>query len=171
MNTIKKLSAATLMILCLASCKDTANEPTEANAAPVENTETKIIAENVETATFKIEGMTCAIGCAKVIESKLAGMDGVQNAEVDYENKTATVSFDNAQQTPEAFVETVESIAEGAYTVSEVKNSGDKAQLYTTDQEPEKKNKKKKKKATAKEGKKGCCGGKTCGSSPKKANT
>jgi len=29
--------------------------------------------------------MTCAIGCAKTIETKLAKMDGVQKATVDFE--------------------------------------------------------------------------------------
>ncbi|MFP9112330.1 heavy-metal-associated domain-containing protein [Flavobacterium sp. RHBU_3] len=127
MNFAKKLSIAAVAALVFASCKDTAK--TEATAANDEAaaTETKAVAANMETTTFKIDGMTCPEGCAKTIESKLGGMEGVENAKVDFDSKTATISFDPAKQTPEKFVETVEKIADGAYKVSDVKSSGDKA--------------------------------------------
>jgi Cu+-exporting ATPase len=45
---------------------------------------------------FNIEGMTCAIGCAKTIEKKLAKMDGVKSAKVDFEKKLAQVEYDES---------------------------------------------------------------------------
>jgi len=45
---------------------------------------------------FNIEGMTCAIGCAKTIEKKLAKMDGVMSAKVDFEKKLAQVEYDES---------------------------------------------------------------------------
>ncbi len=54
----------------------------------------KVTAENLQTASFTIDGMSCAVGCAKTIEKKLAGLDGVQDAKVDFDKKTATVSYD-----------------------------------------------------------------------------
>lgn len=167
MNIAKKISLFALMAVALTSCKDTANEAAP-EAAATSTTDTETVVAATETTTFKIDGMTCPTGCAKVIENKLAGLDGVQEAKVDYENKTATISFDAAKQTPEKLVETVEHIADGAYTVSEVKNSGDKAELFKADQEPKKKKSKKKAEKNGEScgEKKGCCGGagkKACG--------
>lgn len=71
----------------------------------------------IEKASFDIEGMTCALGCAKLIEGKLAGLTGVKNVVVDFETKKATLEFDDAQQTEETITTTVEKIANGIYTV------------------------------------------------------
>lgn len=71
----------------------------------------------IEKASFEIEGMTCALGCAKLIEGKLAGLSGVKNVVVDFETKKATLEFDDAQQTEETITATVEKIANGIYTV------------------------------------------------------
>jgi periplasmic mercuric ion binding protein len=161
-----KLSALVLTFagLTLIGCKkesveNTTNEGTKKEAS-------KTVAK-AETTSFKIEGMTCAMGCAKTIENKLAGLDGVQKASVDFEKKTATVEYDAAVQTPEKLVETVEAVADGkTYKVSEVKNSADKAMNY---QEPKQDKKKKAAKATEEakttatpegEKKAGCCAGK-----------
>lgn len=150
MNLVKKLSFFALAALLFASCKDTSkdgNLETPAEGTVTDTTQVKETAANLETTSFKIDGMTCPEGCAKVIESKLAGMEGVQEAKVDFAAKTATISFDAEKQTPEKFVETVEHIADGAYKVSDVKNSGDKASYF---QEKEKKAEKKEKKADKK---------------------
>lgn len=129
MNFAKKLSLIAVAALVLASCKDTAKDGNiETNDQLVtDSAQVKETAVNTETATFKIDGMTCPEGCAKTIESKLSGMEGVQDAKVDFDSKMATISFDPAKQTAESFVKTVEKIADGAYKVSDVKSSGDKA--------------------------------------------
>lgn len=160
MNFVKKLSFFALTALLFASCKDTSkdgNLETPAEGTVTDTTKVKETAANLETTSFKIDGMTCAIGCAATIESKLAGLDGVQEAKVDFEKKTATVSFDAAKQTPEKLVETVEHIADGAYKVSDVKNSGDKA-YFAVDQEKEKaKTEKKADDKKSKDAKHSCC--------------
>lgn len=160
MNFVKKLSFFALTALLFASCKDTSkdgNLETPAEGTVTDTTKVKETAANLETTSFKIEGMTCAIGCAAVIESKLAGLDGVEDAKVDFEKKTATVSFNAAKQTPEKLVETVEHIADGAYKVSDVKNSGDKA-FFSVDQEKEKaKTEKKADAKKSKDAKASCC--------------
>lgn len=118
-----------LFTLCLASgllfgCKDAANKP---NASNLE-TETKkevTAAVKPETANFKIDGMTCAMGCAKTIETKLSHLEGVQKATVDFDKKQATVEFDATVQTPEKLTKAVESAADGeTYKVSEMKVKG-----------------------------------------------
>ena len=161
MNLVKKLSFIALAAVLMASCKDTSkdgNLETPAEGAVSDTTQIKETAANLETTSFKIDGMTCPMGCAATIEQKLANMEGVDKAKVDFDTKTATISFDAAKQTPEKFVETVEHIADGAYKVSDVKNSGDKA-YYSADQEKEKKAEKKEKKASkkSKDAKASCC--------------
>ena len=75
-----------------------------------------------QSQTLAIEGMTCAMGCAKTIEKKLADMDGVQSATVDFEAKTATVNFDLDKLKSEDLVKTTEACADGkTYKVSDVK--------------------------------------------------
>ena len=87
-----------------------------------------VAAVKPETATFNIEGMTCAIGCAKTIQEELTAMDGVQKATVDFDKKTATVEFDATKQTPAKLLEAVETTGDGkTYKVSNMKSSTDKA--------------------------------------------
>lgn len=171
MNFAKKISFFALTALLFVSCKDTSKDGTI--ETPVDETVTdttmtdETAAANLETASFKIDGMTCPHGCAATIQKKLAGLDGVTEAEVDYDNQTATISFDAAKQSPESLVETVEHIADGAYKVSDVKSSGYKA-YYDGGQEQEKEKKKETKKS-GKEAKK-CCSdkkGKSCGADKK----
>ena len=40
-----------------------------------------------------IEGMTCAMGCARAIETELKNVDGVSNAVVDFESATKNIEF------------------------------------------------------------------------------
>ncbi|MDR0229798.1 MAG: cation transporter [Flavobacteriaceae bacterium] len=105
----------TLMTSCKKNNSDNSTLETVAEVTPISNS--KEIAGKVEKATFQIEGMTCALGCAKLIEGKLAGLDGVKEAKVDFETKTATVAFDDAKQNGESIKTTVEKIAQGIYKV------------------------------------------------------
>lgn len=172
MNFSKSLLVLALSGFIFVSCKNE-TKPTEGEPAETstDTTATKVTAENLQTASFTIDGMSCAVGCAKTIEKKLASLDGVQEATVDYDKKTATVAYDSAKQTPETLAETVEAVAGGeTYKVSNVKSSADKAMLY--------KEKDKKKKAEAskdeksKEAKAGCCSGKkSCSTEEKKAKS
>lgn len=99
----------------LLSCKNETNEANEmtTNEATAEATNSPIAAENLKTESFTIEGMTCELGCAKAIEGKLAGLNGVQEATVDFENKTATISFDETKQNKISLKKTIEAVAGG----------------------------------------------------------
>ena len=173
---ITVLILATMGVL-FTSCKKETAETAIGNSTK----DTKAIAKS-ETTTFNIEGMTCAMGCAKTIETKVATMEGVQKATVDFDKKTATIQYNAAVQSPEKIIELVESVADGkTYKVSNVKSTADKA-MFFQDQEKEKKKKKSKKTAeeastttatpTAKtsevkeEKKAGCCAGKKACSKP-----
>ncbi|GAA6770194.1 heavy-metal-associated domain-containing protein [Flavobacterium sp. CGRL2] len=67
--------------------------------------------------------MTCAVGCAKTIEEELANLDGVDKASVDFDKKTATVSFDKTIQNPESLTKVVQDTGDGkTYKVSNFKS-------------------------------------------------
>ncbi len=173
MNLTKSLFALALSGMLFASCKETGNAP-QTETKGMASTEA-VAPEKLQTASFNIEGMSCAVGCAKTIEKKLSKMDGVQKASVDFEKKTATVEFDASKLSPETLVETVEAAADGkTYKVSNVKSSGDHAMLFPQDQEKEKKADKKKSKTTGStadaKDKPACCSGKKhCSADEKKA--
>ncbi len=162
MNITKTLATIALAGILLTGCKDTSKAPENTPAAD-KNTVAAEAPAKIETASFNIEGMTCAIGCAKTIEGDLSGMDGVKTAKVDFDKKTATVEFDASKQTTEKIVAKVEAAGDGkTYKVSNVKSSGDHAMLIK-EKEKKKKDKKadsKKGCAEGKEGKSGCCAGK-----------
>lgn len=154
MNFVKKLSVVALMAMAFAACKNTNAEPA-GNEKKTDTLENKTTAQNLETASFKIDGMMCPQGCAATIENKLSKLDGVEDAKVDFDSKMATIQFDPAKQTVNDFTQTVEKM--GEYKVSEVKSSKDKA--YFDQQEPVKKEAKKDTKTTTakKESKPACC--------------
>ena len=67
-------------------------------------------------AEFAIDGMTCAVGCAKTIEKKLAKMDGVKSARVDFDKKLAMVEYNEDKVSPSNLEEAVK-MAGAAYSV------------------------------------------------------
>lgn len=152
MNLKKSLLIAALPVLFLSACKQAESAAPAENAA--ENTASvapESSAAKPETASFKIDGMVCAVGCANTIEKKIAKLEGVTKATVDYDKKEATVEFDASKQTPEKIVEAVESTGDGkTYKVSDVKSSGNHAMLYNGDPVKEKEKKKKSAKKGAK---------------------
>ena len=109
------------------ACKEKTNETEVKEIA--ETTETaapkvkkEIAVANLQKASFAIEGMTCAMGCAKTIQEDLADLDGVQDAAVDFDTKLATVSFDKTVQTTETLTKVVEAAADGkTYKVKDMK--------------------------------------------------
>jgi copper chaperone CopZ len=124
MSFTKSLLTFGIVSTLLLSCKDTALKPV---ASTGKNNTTKefTVAAKPETASFKIEGMTCAMGCAKTIETKLSKLDGVQKATVNFDNKQATVDFDAAVLTLEKLTKTVEATGDGeTYKVSGMHTKG-----------------------------------------------
>lgn len=61
---------------------------------------------------FGIDGMTCAMGCAKTIEKKMAKMDGVKSAKVDFDKRLAMVEYDEAKVTPQSLEEAVGNVSD-----------------------------------------------------------
>jgi Cu+-exporting ATPase len=122
MKTLKNIFLILLVAVFTTNCKN--------NTAP------EVVTVEVETASeskseldpnatyakaeFTVNGMTCEIGCAKTIEKKLAKLEGVKFASVNFNEKLAKVEFDEAKVSPEIIEETVTKIAD-IYKVSDMK--------------------------------------------------
>lgn len=125
MRFTKIIATVTIASLAFVSCKkeedkNLANIKTE-TSAPKEHK--AIAAENLQTASFEIEGMTCAMGCAKTIEKELSNLDGVEKATVDFDKKLATVTFDKTIQNQENLTKVVQATGDGkTYKVSNTKS-------------------------------------------------
>ncbi|MBI2279606.1 MAG: cation transporter [Bacteroidetes bacterium] len=107
MKTIVKvalLSAFSLLMACSSNTEPTAEK-------------TEIKAENVVVADFAIDGMVCAMGCAKTIEDEVLGMNGVAASSVDYESGKAHFEYDKTQLTEAELIAKIESLADGQYHV------------------------------------------------------
>lgn len=124
MNITKSIALLAFSGLLLTSCKDKTTETNAATAttAVAPKIKKEIASENLKETRFSIEGMTCAVGCAKTIQEELSALDGVQTATVDFDKKLATVTFDKTVQNPESLTKIVEATGDGkTYTVSNVK--------------------------------------------------
>ena len=56
---------------------------------------------------LKIEGMHCT-GCSNRLEKVLNNTDGIEKAKVNFEDKKATISFDETKINEEKIKETIE---------------------------------------------------------------
>ena len=134
MNYKKSIVTLVLASILFVGCKEKETEMVSIETATTEALKIekdpsdseqpkKIAAANLQTASFSVEGMTCAVGCAKTIQEDLTKLDGVQKATVDFEKKLATVTFDKTVQTPEKLTKVVEAAADGkTYKVSNMKS-------------------------------------------------
>ncbi|WP_417556656.1 heavy-metal-associated domain-containing protein [Mesoflavibacter zeaxanthinifaciens] len=124
MKLFKNILALAIITLFAFSCKNEA-KPEVVNSPNSEITTNNEVAKldpnaNYAKAEFTIEGMTCAMGCAKTIEKKMAKMEGVKSATVDFDKKLAMVEYDDAKVTPESLENTVTSVAD-QYSVKDMK--------------------------------------------------
>jgi copper chaperone CopZ len=73
-----------------------------------------------ENVSLAISGMTCEIGCAKTIQSKLSKKEGVLNAKVIFTDSIANIEFDANKTSKEDLIAFVSGIAGGdLYKASE----------------------------------------------------
>jgi copper chaperone CopZ len=73
-----------------------------------------------ENVSLAISGMTCEIGCAKTIQSKLSKRDGVIDAKVVFTDSIANIEFDANKTSKKELIAFVSGIAGGElYKASE----------------------------------------------------
>jgi len=121
MKILNSFLGLAVLSIVLIGCKDAASKPIEENTETTTKKEIAI-AVKPEQVSFKIDGMACPDGCAKMIEKKLAETQGIQEVKVDFETQTATVNFDLDKLSSADIVKAVEASADGkTYKVSDVK--------------------------------------------------
>lgn len=99
-------------VLFVSACNSSTEETAE---------KTEIKEENVVVADFAIEGMVCAMGCAKTIEEEIGALSGVAVSTVDFETGKAHFEYDKTQLTEKELIAKIENLADGQYKVSEWK--------------------------------------------------
>lgn len=150
MRTLKNIIAILLVAVVFNACKNDATpEVITVDNEAIETTN-EAVAELDPNATyakaeFTIEGMTCAMGCAKTIEKKMAKLEGVKSAKVDFDKKLAMVEYDEAKVNTETLEEVVKKSGD-MYSVKDMKT----VESFDGD-----------KKACAKDCKMSCCAEKT----------
>ena len=73
----------------------------------------KELAENIKNIEVDIEGMTCEIGCAKLIQSKLYKIEGVKFAKISFEENSGKITYDANKISISDLKEVVQKIAGG----------------------------------------------------------
>jgi len=107
----------TMLILLFTSCDLGKEEKREKN----EESEAKAVAENLRQVKVDIKGMTCEIGCARLIQSKLYKTDGVNFAKISFEDSSGIVSFDQNRLSEDQIKAIIEKTAGGdIYSVTRI---------------------------------------------------
>ena len=110
----------------LSSCGDFVGVGKQAESIEIPSSEkkikTEVLAENKVEVKMEVEGMTCAMGCAKSIEDKVGDLDGVVASSVNFEDKIATFEFDKTTTSPEKIQEFIGNIHDGQYSAKPVEN-------------------------------------------------
>ncbi|MBL18853.1 MAG: hypothetical protein CMC82_03360 [Flavobacteriaceae bacterium] len=97
-----------ILILTILSCAS--KNPEEKTISQSDEAAVTMSDENLSKISFQVEGMTCEVGCAARIEKKVAAMEGVAMSKVDFEAKTAFVSFDPTTTSFDKVKTTIESL-------------------------------------------------------------
>ena len=122
MKTFKNILALVMVMALIISCKNETNPEVKTVEADMAVKTEKVLNldANFVKSEFTIDGMTCEIGCAKLIEKNINKMDGVKSAKVDFNNKLAMVEYDEAMVNHTSLEEAVTKSAD-IYKVSEMK--------------------------------------------------
>lgn len=84
--------------------------------------------KKTEKVTLNVTGMTCEIGCARTIQSKLSKKEGVKKAEVSFKDNTAVIEYDPAKVSTADLSSFIGNIGGGDnYKASEVKSETPKS--------------------------------------------
>ncbi len=122
MKKITKLVTLLCVVFVFVSCEKKA-ENKSIDTKTIDKKELSADAD-LKKVALDIEGMTCEIGCARTIQSKLSKTEGVKFAEVNFEKKKGVVEFDANKISEKQIVAVVEQIAGGdLYKVADIKTT------------------------------------------------
>jgi Cu+-exporting ATPase len=118
MKSINAIIFLLIIFISLSSCKES-DDKKESKIDDAVKKE-QLATADLRKVSLNIEGMTCEIGCARTIQSKLSKTEGVKFAEVNFADKNGIVEYDASLISENQIVEVVEKIAGGdLYKVTE----------------------------------------------------
>ena len=116
------LIALLVVVMVFTSCKNKVENQNINDNNSVKSEQLAVA--DVKKVSLNIEGMTCEIGCARTIQSKLSKTEGVKFAKVNFEEKKGIVEFDANKVSEKEIVSVVEQIAGGdLYKVTDVERA------------------------------------------------
>jgi len=89
-KVINKIFTLLFFVLFFVSCQK--NETSKNTDSTI--VEKKELTENLNHIKVDIKGMTCEIGCARLIQSKLYKADGITFAKISFADSSGMVSYD-----------------------------------------------------------------------------
>lgn len=112
MRLVKAFALVLCVSLAFVACESKSEKATDSKVA---------VAAQMETVSLSISGMTCEIGCAKTIQSKLSKKEGINKAKVVFVDSLATVNFDANKISKAEIITFIDGIAGGnMYKATEV---------------------------------------------------
>lgn len=93
------------------ACKNETKETKKAK-------KTEVKAANLKEVSFNVSGMTCEVGCARTIASKLSKQEGVVDAKVVFTDSIAKVKFDATKTDGKKLMAFVDGIGDNMYKTS-----------------------------------------------------
>lgn len=124
-KTLIAAAVAVFMIACSSQSNETeemaAEAPTDVTVSYIEK-----VSDDGEkySASLSIDGMACEMMCGSKISTALAGVEGVNNAEIEFngieEDNFAVVEFDKSQVSEQKLIDAVQALANGHYKVKSV---------------------------------------------------
>ncbi len=117
MKVLIKIFSISLLVLFFISCESRKETKLDLKEA----SETNVVAQNLRQVKVDIKGMTCEIGCARLIQSKLYKADGVTFAKISFEDSSGIVKFDQNRISEEGIKKIIEKTAGGdLYSVAAI---------------------------------------------------
>ena len=122
MKTIQSLIIFLAFTTVMMSCKNDKQAEIKTVNTEITSKDASDLNSNTTYAKveFGIDGMTCALGCAKSIEKKVSKLEGVKSAKVDFDKHMAIVEYDVAKVSPKSIEETVTKVSD-VYKVNNMK--------------------------------------------------
>ncbi len=117
MKVLIKIFSISILVLFFISCESRKETKLDMQEAA----ETNVVAQNLRQVKVDIKGMTCEIGCARLIQSKLYKADGVTFAKISFEDSSGIVKFDQNRISEEGIKKIIEKTAGGdIYSVASI---------------------------------------------------
>ena len=107
---LKLFITPSLLVLLLIGCGQSNSSEYKEEVLAVADTKVEMI----------IDGMSCQVGCADYIDEELEKVSGVVSADVSFENKLASITYDNSLISEHDIISAINSLKDSAYSVASV---------------------------------------------------